>query len=71
MGVGVSLVLIAAGAILAFAVNVSSQSVDWHTVGVILMVVGGISFVASLIFWGSWGGWYRRRTTYVEDRPVV
>jgi hypothetical protein len=73
MGVGVSLLVIAAGAILAFAVNVSnSNGVDWSTVGVILMVVGGIGLLASLIFWSSWGGWGRRRsTTYYEDRPMV
>jgi hypothetical protein len=72
MGVGVSLLLIAAGAILKFAVTVSnSHGVDWNTVGVILMVIGGIGLLASLLMWGSWGGVHRRRTTYVDDGPVV
>jgi hypothetical protein len=71
MGLGASLLLIAVGAILTFAVNVSnSHGVDWNTVGVILMVVGAIGFLASLIFWSSWGG-FGHRTTYVDDRPVA
>lgn len=73
MGVGVSLLLIAVGAILTFAVTVSnSHGVDWYTVGIILMVVGGLGLLASLIFWSSWGGWGRRRsTTHYDDRPLV
>ena len=40
MGIGVSLILIAVGAILAFAVNATLVGVDIHTVGWILMIVG-------------------------------
>ena len=47
-----SLILIAAGAILAFAVNVWVDGVDLVAIGVILMVVGGIGLVASF-FTGS------------------
>ena len=73
MGVGVSLLLIAAGAILTFAVNVTvSNGVDWNTVGIILMIVGGVGLLASLVFWSSWGGWGGgRRRTYVDDGPAV
>lgn len=68
MGIALSLLMIAAGAILDFAVNVQNSSgINWNTVGVILMVVGAIGLVASLIFWGSSGGFGRRRGTYVED----
>ena len=71
MGVGVSLLLIAVGAILTFAMTVTnSHGVDWNTVGIILMIVGGIGLLVSLIFWSSWSGWGRRRT-YYDDRPVV
>lgn len=67
MGIGLSIVLIAVGAILDFAVTVNnSHGVNWNTVGVILMIVGAIGLVTSLIFWSSWGGFGRR--TYVE-RP--
>jgi len=71
MGLGLSLVMIAAGAILNFAVHVdNSQGVNWNTIGVILMAVGALGLIASLIFWSSWGGWNRRRT-YVDDGPMV
>ncbi len=72
MGIGVSLILIAAGAILTWAINVSSSGFNITTIGIILMVVGAIGIVLSLMFWSSWGGvgGTRRRTTYVEDGPA-
>jgi uncharacterized protein DUF6458 len=72
MGIGVSLILVAAGAILTWAVNATVSGVDINTVGVILMVVGAIGLVLSLMFWSSWGGvgGTTRRRTYVEDGPV-
>jgi hypothetical protein len=73
MGVGVSLLLIAAGAILTWAVNATVSGLNIHAIGVILMLVGIIGLVLSLIFWSSWGGpgfAGRRRTTYVDEvRP--
>nr|MDQ3758238.1 DUF6458 family protein [Actinomycetota bacterium] len=42
MGIGVSVFLIAVGAILAFAVEVSTEGFDLDTIGVILMIVGAI-----------------------------
>ena len=72
MGLGMSIFLIAVGAILDFAVNWRVQGVDLHAVGVILMVVGAIGLIFSMIFWNSWGGFggYRRTTVY-DDAPVV
>jgi hypothetical protein len=72
MGIGVSLILIAAGAILTWAVNATVSGVDINTIGVILMVVGAIGLILSLMFWSSWGGVggpSRRRTTYVDEGP--
>jgi hypothetical protein len=72
MGIGVSLILIAAGAILTWAVNATVSGVDINAIGVILMVVGAVGLVLSLMFWSSWGGVggpRRRTTTYVEDAP--
>ena len=71
MGVGVSLILIAAGAILTWAVTATVSGIDINTVGVILLVVGAIGLVLSLMFWSTWGGvaGTRRRTTTVEDGP--
>lgn len=57
MGIGISLLLIAAGAILVWAVNVSVNGVELVTVGWILLAVGAIGALFSLIFWSSWGGW--------------
>jgi hypothetical protein len=68
MGIGVSLVLIAVGAVLAFAVHATGGAFNVHTVGIILLVVGAIGIVLSMIFWSSWGGFggSRSQTTVVE-----
>ena len=72
MGIGVSLLLVAAGAILVWAVNVTVSGVELQTVGWILLAVGGIGALFSLIFWSSWGGVGgpadgRRRTVVRDD----
>lgn len=71
MGIGVSVLLLAVGAVLAFAVHVTTNGFDVNTVGIILMVVGGIGLLVALAFaGGGWGGWWGggyRRTTYVDD----
>jgi len=54
MGIGVSLILAAAGAILIWAVDVTVSGVDLTTVGVILLVVGCVGGVVHLLFWSSW-----------------
>jgi hypothetical protein len=71
LGIGVSLLLIAAGAILVWGVNATVAGLDVDAIGVILMVVGLVGLVLSLIFWSSWGGFggARRRSTYVEEGP--
>ena len=74
MGIGVSLFLIAIGAILTWAVNATVSGLELTTIGVILMIVGGFGLVLSIFFWSSWGGvgnGSRRTTTYVEDSPRV
>jgi hypothetical protein len=75
MGIGVGIFLIAVGAVLAFAIHVTNTSgIDLHTIGIILMVVGGLGVLLSLVFWSTWAGpGYRRggtTTTTVDDRPV-
>lgn len=78
MTIGASIFLIALGAVLAFAVNVSTSGIDLNTIGVILMVVGVIGLaLGMLIMNGGMGGWYggTRRRTVVDDayvdEPVV
>jgi hypothetical protein len=70
MGLGASLFLVAAGAILIWGVDAEVADLNVDAIGVILMVVGIIGLVLSMIFWGSWGGFGgRRRSTYVEEGP--
>ena len=72
MGIGVSIFLIAIGAVLAFAVHATTGAVNVHTVGWILMAVGLAGALLSMIFWSSWAGpgyFSRRRTTYVDEGP--
>ncbi len=69
MGISVSLLLIAAGAILTWGVTAEAEGLDVNAIGVILLIVGILGLVLSLIFWSSWGG-FRRRETYVEGGPA-
>ena len=64
MGVPVSLILIAVGAVLAFAVHQDpGASVDVDVVGWILMIVGIVGLLLSLLWWERFGpgslGWHR------------
>jgi hypothetical protein len=69
MGLGVGIFLLAVGAVLAFAIHVTTSGVDLHTIGYILMGVGALGILLSLIFWSSWGGPIRRTdVTTVNDR---
>jgi len=67
MGIGVSLILIAVGAILAFAVNADVSGLEIETIGWILLVVGIVGALISMMFWSSWGGFNRRETVVRED----
>jgi len=71
MGIGVSVFLIAVGAILTFAVHVAVSGLDLATVGVILMIAGGIGLLWSLLFLSRGvGGGPVVADGYV-DEPVV
>ena len=66
MGIGVSVFLFAAGAIMAFAVEVeNSNGFDINAIGVILMIAGAIGLVVTALVWGP-----RTRRTVVDDEPV-
>ena len=70
MGLGLSLLLIAAGALRVWGVTGHLAGLNLDAIGVILMVIGLVGLVLSIIFWSSWGGLAgRRRTTYVEEGP--
>lgn len=70
MGIGVSVFLIAVGAILAFAVEVEVAGLELEVVGYILMAAGIIGLLLSLFLFGP-----RNRNTVQErrvydDRPA-
>ena len=67
-----SVLLIAAGAILTFAWERDAEGINLDTVGIILMVVGGIGLIASLIR-GSMMGFTstRERRVSRDGRTVI
>lgn len=66
MATGTSILLIAVGAILAFAVDAEVGGLDLDAVGVILMIAGAIGLLVSL-FWADRLGTSRRRTVVREE----
>ena len=66
MGIPVSLLLIAVGAILAFAVTGSSTAVNITAVGWIVMAAGFVGLLLSLVMWDTWagGGYWGRRSAH-------
>jgi Na+/melibiose symporter-like transporter len=50
MSIGLSLFLLAVGAILRYAVTLTVAGIELHTVGLILMIVGIIGLVISLLW---------------------
>jgi hypothetical protein len=73
MTLGVSLLLVAAGAILIWGVTGEVSGIDVDAIGVILIVVGIIGFILSLVFWERWGAGLpgARRVRYVEGAPAA
>jgi hypothetical protein len=72
MGISLSLIFIAVGAILKWALTATTAGVNLDTVGVVLMVVGAVGLLLSLVFWSSWGGFGTRTatTTAVREDPT-
>lgn len=67
MYIGTSIVVIALGAILAFAVTATVAGISIQTAGVILIVVGVIGLIVSLLQTSIWSD--RRRA--VDAEPAV
>ena len=67
-----SILFIAAGAILTWAVTDNSSGFDLHTIGIILLVVGIVGLIASLMR-GSFLGFTTTRERHVssDGRTVV
>jgi hypothetical protein len=68
MTIGTSILLIAVGAILKFAVHTSVSGVNLQTIGVILMIVGVLGLILSIFWLTAWRD--RRRGVVVEERVV-
>lgn len=72
MGVGTSIVLIAVGAILKYAVTASISGIRLDTVGTILLVIGILGLVISLLYMAVWSDrdrGVRRQRVVEEDVP--
>lgn len=75
MGIVVSMLLIAVGAIMRFAVTVQGHGFNVRTTGVILIIIGIVGAILSIVYWASWGGFAHnrtsRRTTVVSTEAPV
>jgi hypothetical protein len=73
MGIGVSIFLIALGAILTFAVHATLSGVSIQTIGIILMIAGALGLIVTLLVWGprrgTRGGVVEERV--YDDRPAT
>jgi hypothetical protein len=68
MTIGTSILLIAIGAILKWAVTAHTNGFNIQTAGVVLLVVGLVGLVLSLIYTFVWS---RRETMAYDDARTV
>ena len=68
MTIGASIFLIAVGAILRYAVDVTVSGIEIQTIGLILMIAGVVGLLIGLFLLTQAG---RRRDVVYDDRPVV
>ncbi len=71
MGISLSILLIAIGAVLAWAVSAEVAGIDLQVAGIIMVVVGAVGLVASLVFWSSWGGFGGRESGGSPQTNVI
>lgn len=67
MGIGVSIVLMAIGAVMTFAINVHTNGFNVNTIGIILMVAGVIGLLVDLLLFAP----RRRSAVTTEAYPVT
>lgn len=70
MGSGISIFLLAVGAVLYFAVHVSVSGLSLAAVGVILMIVGGFGLIASFAMIATDRGRAGRTTVVQGTTPA-
>jgi hypothetical protein len=66
MTIGTSIVLIAVGGILKWAVTAHVSGIDLQTTGTVLLIVGIVGLVLALAYTFAWG----RREAYGETRVM-
>lgn len=71
MTIGASILLIAVGAILAFAVNATIAGLDIQVVGYILILAGILGIILSMMVWGPRRRVATTRADVVEERTVT
>lgn len=69
--IGLSLFLMAIGAILVWAVEATVVGLDIVVVGVILMLLGAAGLLLSLLFWSSFAPFPRGPREPREPRDVI
>jgi hypothetical protein len=69
MGIGTSILLIAVGAVLKYAVTAHVSGINVHVVGVILMIAGAAGLALSVLWMTIWAD--RRRRGVATDGTVV
>jgi hypothetical protein len=70
MGIGTSIFLLAAGAILRFAVYTSVHGIVLATVGIILMIVGVLGLLLTLTIRGPWSFSARRDSSVRRTESI-
>ena len=69
MKIGAALVLLAAGAVLRFAIaTTATHGIDLRAVGDILMIVGALGLIIWLIVWAPWAR--GPRSSYPPRTPL-
>ena len=71
MGIGISILLVAVGAILTFALEREADGINLDMVGIILMLVGGGGLIAWGLIWSSWAPYGQGRRVPMASQPVV
>lgn len=73
MSFGISLFMIAVGAVLAFAVNYQVSGIDVAAIGWILMAVGALGVLMYFLFLATFAPFYRGDVSRTEiiERPTT
>jgi hypothetical protein len=73
MGIGISIFVGAAGAVLRYAVTAptNQHGFNIHTGGVILMVAGAVGLLLSMLFWSSFAPFGRRDQSSSRSEETI